>query len=122
MINRTLGLKGRLWQKGYYDRAVRKDEDVKHMARYVVQNPIRAGLVHRVHDYPLWDSLLAVAAVLPHRMNVLRPLTQPRGLGSGYRRPGSCSRWRSLRWVAQRPLRYYRLYPNRVMGARAGVL
>jgi len=55
-INRTLGLKGQLWQKGYHDRAVREDEDVKHMARYVVQNPIRAGLVQRVHDYPLWDA------------------------------------------------------------------
>ncbi|MFJ2362335.1 REP-associated tyrosine transposase [Pseudomonas sp. NPDC087697] len=55
-VNQALGRKGRLWQKGYHDRAVREDEDVKTLARYVIQNPIRAGLVERVHDYPLWDA------------------------------------------------------------------
>ncbi|KJZ33571.1 MULTISPECIES: REP-associated tyrosine transposase [Pseudomonas] len=55
-VNQALGRRGRLWQKGYHDRAVRRDEDVKDLARYVVANPIRAGLVTRVHDYPLWDA------------------------------------------------------------------
>jgi REP element-mobilizing transposase RayT len=55
-INQALGRRGRLWQKGYHDRAVRREEDVKALARYVVANPIRAGLVTRVHDYPLWDA------------------------------------------------------------------
>ncbi|MCU1751191.1 REP-associated tyrosine transposase [Pseudomonas sp. 6D_7.1_Bac1] len=55
-VNQALGRKGRLWQKGYHDRAVREDEDVKTLARYVIQNPVRAGLVQRVHDYPLWDA------------------------------------------------------------------
>jgi REP element-mobilizing transposase RayT len=51
------GFKGRLWQKGYHDRAVRKEEDLPAIARYIVANPIRAGLVTRVHDYPLWDAV-----------------------------------------------------------------
>lgn len=55
-VNQALGRRGRLWQKGYHDRAVRREEDVKALARYVVANPIRAGLVARVHDYPLWDA------------------------------------------------------------------
>jgi REP element-mobilizing transposase RayT len=55
-VNQALGRRGRLWQKGYHDRAVRREEDVKALARYVVANPIRAGLVTRVHDYPLWDA------------------------------------------------------------------
>ncbi|WP_223525550.1 REP-associated tyrosine transposase [Pseudomonas sp. A-B-26] len=55
-INQALGRRGRLWQKGYHDRAVRREEDVKALARYVVANPIRAGLVTRVHNYPLWDA------------------------------------------------------------------
>jgi REP element-mobilizing transposase RayT len=55
-VNRALGRRGRLWQKGYHDHAVRRDEDVKGLARYVVANPVRAGLVTRVHDYPLWDA------------------------------------------------------------------
>jgi putative transposase len=55
-VNQALGRRGRLWQKGYHDRTVRREEDVKALARYVVANPIRAGLVTRVHDYPLWDA------------------------------------------------------------------
>ncbi|WP_370694647.1 transposase [Pseudomonas sp. FP603] len=44
-VNQALGRSGRLWQKGYHDRAVRREEDAKNLARYVVANPIRAGLV-----------------------------------------------------------------------------
>jgi REP element-mobilizing transposase RayT len=55
-VNLALGRQGRLWQKGYHDRAVRKEEDLKDLARYVILNPVRAGLVTRVHDYPLWDA------------------------------------------------------------------
>lgn len=55
-VNLALGRQGRLWQKGYHDRAVRKEEDLKDLARYVILNPVRAGLVTRVLDYPLWDA------------------------------------------------------------------
>ena len=55
-VNQARGRRGRMWQKGYHDRAVRREDDVKALARYVVANPIRAGLVTRVHDYPLWDA------------------------------------------------------------------
>lgn len=50
-------LEGPLWQKGFHDRALRRDEDVQAVARYVVANPLRAGLVRRVGDYPLWDAV-----------------------------------------------------------------
>ncbi len=56
-INRELNRGGRLWQSGYHDRALRKEEDVVSMARYVVANPLRAGLVERIGDYPLWDAV-----------------------------------------------------------------
>ena len=36
--------------------AVRREEDLKMIARYIVTNPIRAGLVQKVGDYPLWDA------------------------------------------------------------------
>ncbi|MHB0818006.1 REP-associated tyrosine transposase [Stutzerimonas stutzeri] len=55
-INRCLGRTGALWQDGFHDRAVRQDEDVVAMARYIVANPVRAGLVRRVGDYPFWDA------------------------------------------------------------------
>ncbi|WP_426157258.1 REP-associated tyrosine transposase [Pseudomonas sp. TSRC2-2] len=51
--NRQHGRQGQLWQRGYYDRALRRDEDLKAAALYVVKNPVRAGLVRRLGDYPL---------------------------------------------------------------------
>ncbi|MGY2162422.1 transposase [Pseudomonas tolaasii] len=56
-INSARGSKERFWQRGYHDRAVRADEDVLRMARYVIANPLRAGLVERIGDYPLWDAI-----------------------------------------------------------------
>jgi REP element-mobilizing transposase RayT len=55
-INRARGDEGRFWQLGYHDIAVRYDDDLKKFARYIVANPLRAGLVERVGDYPLWDA------------------------------------------------------------------
>ncbi len=56
-VNSYLGTTGQVWQKGYHDRAIRSDEDIQQLARYVVANPLRAGLVRRVGDYPLWDAI-----------------------------------------------------------------
>ncbi|QHG65595.1 REP-associated tyrosine transposase [Pseudomonas putida] len=46
-----------IWQAGYHDRALRRDEDILKIARYIVANPIRAGLVARAGDYPHWDAV-----------------------------------------------------------------
>jgi putative transposase len=43
---------GRLWQDGFHDRIVRQDEDLAWYIDYIVQNPVRAGLVERASDYP----------------------------------------------------------------------
>jgi len=56
-VNLVRQRESRLWQRGYYDRALRKEEDVKDAARYIVMNPLRAGLVKRIGDYPLWDAI-----------------------------------------------------------------
>ena len=56
-INRFTGQKGRqVWQKGFHDHALRQEEDLKNVARYVIANPVRAGLVASVRDYPHWDA------------------------------------------------------------------
>lgn len=54
---RTAGLECLLWQRGFYDRAIRKESDIKPVARYIVANPLRAGLVRNIADYPLWDAI-----------------------------------------------------------------
>lgn len=46
----------RVWQDGFHDRAVRREENLKAMARYVIANPIRAGLAESVGDYSHWDA------------------------------------------------------------------
>ena len=55
-INQACRSTGRLWQKGYHDRALRDEEDIKDIARYIIKNPIRARLTTRIGDYPLWDA------------------------------------------------------------------
>ena len=56
-INKRLNRKGPVWQKAFYDHALRRDEDVKKTARYIIANPLRKGLVNRMGDYPLWDAI-----------------------------------------------------------------
>ncbi|MFK3907403.1 REP-associated tyrosine transposase [Pseudomonas monteilii] len=56
-LNRYLGRTGAVWQTGFHDRALRREEDLKAVARYIVMNPVRAGLVRRVGDYPHWDAV-----------------------------------------------------------------
>lgn len=46
-----------LWQPGFHDRAVRDDADIRAMARYIAANPIRAGLVNNIGQYPHWDAI-----------------------------------------------------------------
>lgn len=46
-----------IWQRGFHDHALRRDEEVVRVARYIVANPLRAGLVSRIGDYPLWDAV-----------------------------------------------------------------
>ena len=56
-LNRRYSRFGPIWQKGFYDRAIRHEEDVVAIARYIIGNPIRAGIVRQVGDYPLWNSI-----------------------------------------------------------------
>ena len=56
-VNRTLGRKGPVWDPAYFDRALRSDDDLRTVARYIVANPVRAGLVQRIADYPFWNAV-----------------------------------------------------------------
>jgi len=43
---------GKLWQRTFYDRGLRKDEDLIRVADYIVSNPVRKGLVEVWKDFP----------------------------------------------------------------------
>jgi REP element-mobilizing transposase RayT len=46
----------RLWQRYGYEHVLRDDEKTFVVARYILENPVRAGLVTRVEDYPFVGS------------------------------------------------------------------
>ncbi|QOE09163.1 transposase [Pseudomonas asiatica] len=47
----------KVWQAGYQDHAIRREEDIRRVANYVICNPLRAGLASRVGDYPHLDAV-----------------------------------------------------------------
>ncbi|TCS35191.1 REP-associated tyrosine transposase [Reinekea marinisedimentorum] len=55
-INEKTGRNRALWQSAYFDRAIRAEEDRIAIARYIVANPIRSGLVNDLSHYPYWNS------------------------------------------------------------------
>jgi putative transposase len=55
-VNAMLRSKKAVWQTAYHDRAIRQEEDLEGVARYIVANPLRAGIVSSVRDYALWDA------------------------------------------------------------------
>ena len=56
-VNRLRGVALPVWQAGFYDHALRRDEELLTVARYIVANPIRSGLVSKVGQYPYWDAM-----------------------------------------------------------------
>lgn len=46
-----------VWARGFHDRALRADESVRIAARHLIANPLRAGLVERIGDYPYWNAV-----------------------------------------------------------------
>lgn len=57
-INQMKGNSGaNIWQPGFHDCALRQEEDLRTAARYLVANPLRAGLTTTIGDYPHWDAM-----------------------------------------------------------------
>ena len=46
----------RLWQWYGFERTLRDDEATVSVARYIFENPLKAGLVERIADYPFLGS------------------------------------------------------------------
>lgn len=56
-INRNRNRSGRMWQKESFDRIVRSDEDVRAKALYILDNPVRKGLVKSCEEWAwTWRS------------------------------------------------------------------
>lgn len=54
-INRELGHEGTVWQQESLDRALRQEEQLEDKIDYMMENPVRAGIVRNPDDYQwLW--------------------------------------------------------------------
>ena len=54
----------RLWQVGYHERILRDGELSENVARYIIENPIRAGLTTAPGEYPYaWSDVYDLEAL-----------------------------------------------------------
>jgi hypothetical protein len=43
------------WQRNFFEHRIRNDENIGAKADYILQNPVRAGLIERSQDWPyMW--------------------------------------------------------------------
>lgn len=56
-IAATLAIEPPIWQSDYFDRYLRSSESYSDKWQYVEQNPVRAGLVGRVEDWPYHGTI-----------------------------------------------------------------
>ena len=55
-----------LWQRSFYDRVLRVEEDLESVARYVWSNPVRAGIVDDWEEFPFSGPFGADLKVRPY--------------------------------------------------------
>ncbi len=53
----SLILRQQTWQRGFHDHALRDEDNVRGIARYIIANPLRSGLANSVGEYPHWDAI-----------------------------------------------------------------
>ncbi len=57
IVNKTLGRKGRVGQTESFDHVLRSSENLDAKIIYLLENPVRAGLVEEWTEYPwLWKK------------------------------------------------------------------
>ena len=66
-----------LWQPSYYEHVLRNDEDTWSVARYIVDNPLRAGLAERADEYPFLGSCVVEKSDLLFFVSSATPWRRP---------------------------------------------
>jgi len=54
----TYGINGTIWQKSFFDHFLRREEDIEKAARYIVNNPVRRGIVSDWEKYEFCGSFV----------------------------------------------------------------
>jgi len=52
---RSIEPKRQLWQRSFFDHALRKEESLSEIACYIWENPVRAEIVEEPQEYP-WSG------------------------------------------------------------------
>lgn len=52
LANQILSRKGSFWSKDSYDRYVRNNHEYQNIYQYIIENPVKAGLVSDPKEYP----------------------------------------------------------------------
>ncbi len=68
LINLALNRQGRVWQTESFDRVLRSSESLDAKIAYIMENPVRAGLVSQWGDYP-WIWVRREGGGEPHGRN-----------------------------------------------------
>jgi putative transposase len=58
-LKREFGYLGEVWQRGFSDVRIRDGQSFSQHHAYIVQNPVKAGLVDSAEDWPYCHSYLA---------------------------------------------------------------
>ena len=53
---RKIEAERRLWQRSFFDHALRKEESLTNIACYIWENPVRAGMADKPEKYPFSGS------------------------------------------------------------------
>lgn len=56
-IKRECGIEGAIWHKQFFDHVIRNNERYAKKKEYVINNPVRAGLVKHSLDWPWLGEL-----------------------------------------------------------------
>ena len=59
-ILRSSGIVAPLWQREFFDHVLRSDESYESKWRYVLENPVRAGLVKAADDWPYGGEIATI--------------------------------------------------------------
>ena len=52
-----------IWQRGFFDHILRSDESYEQKWTYVLENPVRAALVAKAHEWPHAGEIIAIDRV-----------------------------------------------------------
>ncbi|MBI1806666.1 MAG: transposase [Ignavibacteria bacterium] len=55
-INKKLRRKGSLWLDESYDRIIRNEKEFREKAKYIFDNPVKAGLIANGEDWKWWKA------------------------------------------------------------------